>query len=194
MFAACTGISVPHAGCGTGMQLRMQTLHAASKTLVCLPLACGQQPRQHSMPHAQHTSSLTCLGSCCDGASPTCAGSVRSVATSSSGTLVEAKNATAAAVAAAVSQACQGDVQAAAQALSQAVATASATAWSKSQATVTVEGTGHGCADASSSATAGVVCGRPSMLAVQLCTVACCGGGCGGLVAATSLCSTEASS
>ena len=39
------------------------------------------------------------------------------MATSSSGTLTQAKNATAAAVAAAIAQACQGDVQAASQAL-----------------------------------------------------------------------------
>ena len=82
-------------------------------------------------------------------------GSVRVVATSSSATLTEAKNATAAAVSAAVAQACQGDVTAASQALAVAVAKASATAWSRSQAEVTVQGTGSGCAQASATATAG---------------------------------------
>lgn len=84
-------------------------------------------------------------------------GSVQSVATSSSETMVVAKNATASAVAASIAEVCSGDVKAASKALAKAIATASAQAWSKSQATVTVKGTGSGCAEASASATAGTV-------------------------------------
>lgn len=71
------------------------------------------------------------------------AGSVTSVATASSGTLVEASNATAKAVAAAIASACSaggGSAAASAQALAVAVANATATAWAAAQAHVTVEG------------------------------------------------------
>lgn len=68
------------------------------------------------------------------------AGSVTSVAKSSSSTFTQAKSATAAAVAAAIASACGGDAQAAAQALAVAVANASAKAFAESSATVTVQG------------------------------------------------------
>jgi hypothetical protein len=53
----------------------------------------------------------------------------RTVASSSSGVLIQAKNAVAKAVSEAIATACQGDVNAASQALAVAVANASATAW-----------------------------------------------------------------